>query len=500
MYSFKSLTNNIGLKLQNYKFKLNIFFKRHREFKLSERINFYLIILIFLYIIIEIMFNYKLFNAMAVYTTSSSIENIEFYGKIVSGIGIALLIAKIFVNDARISLRSTLLRFSFFLVIGIAISFFSQKRIVSYIVDNSTEKSQAGALLVSVASSSLIPYVNDKSEENKQPPHQTESKFFQFNDNYADLKKVLNDSPLYSQDEMTDFLKDAKKCSQKPVKVYAKLYPINNKVDKAFFAYTNLGNYEQNVTLHQKAIRAYTSCMNKNAIYYDNQIKNLVPLKQAYEDQYRYYLNSSGEYNDNMARRPYFKKRIQAKWREEADRYLGFESTLPPNLSKKEFFSHRDVLRYLKENKKVEGPNPFAPNMRKELDKHPDFAYFYFTQYQKKLDNHGYFNESEKEIGKQAYKSMVIPMVGLGCSVFFLFLNIFSLISLIISDKSKKISKIISWSAIPLFFFIPVILQKTGISKVINTDNKLVEVIYFYQSHIILNVDKFLNFIKAFGS
>lgn len=312
MYSFKSLTNNIGLKLQNYKFKLNIFFKRHREFKLSERINFYLIILIFLYIIIEIMFNYKLFNAMAVYTTSSSIENIEFYGKIVSGIGIALLIAKIFVNDARISLRSTLLRFSFFLVIGIAISFFSQKRIVSYIVDNSTEKSQAGALLVSVASSSLIPYVNDKSEENKQPPHQTESKFFQFNDNYADLKKVLNDSPLYSQDEMTDFLKDAKKCSQKPVKVYAKLYPINNKVDKAFFAYTNLGNYEQNVTLHQKAIRAYTSCMNKNAIYYDNQIKNLVPLKQAYEDQYRYYLNSSGEYNDNMARRPYFKKRIQA--------------------------------------------------------------------------------------------------------------------------------------------------------------------------------------------
>lgn len=64
MYSFKSLTNNIGLKLQNYKFKLNIFFKRHREFKLSERINFYLIILIFLYIIIEIMFNYKLFNAM----------------------------------------------------------------------------------------------------------------------------------------------------------------------------------------------------------------------------------------------------------------------------------------------------------------------------------------------------------------------------------------------------------------------------------------------------
>ena len=96
------------------------------------------------------------------------------------------------------------------------------------------------------------------------------------------------------------------------------------------------------------------------------------------------------------------------------------------------------------------------------------------------------FKEPSLSNGKQAYKAVVMPMVALGFSVTFLILNIISLLSLILSDNSKKVSTWFQRIATMVFFALPFILSPSKSLIIPPNESMLLTIminfLYFYQN------------------
>lgn len=105
------------------------------------------------------------------------------------------------------------------------------------------------------------------------------------------------------------------------------------------------------------------------------------------------------------------------------------------------------------------------------------------------------FNRKFNKALDDAYKSIMMPIVGLGFSVLFMFLNIFAFLSLALLEYSKSGSRLATLSGYVLFFIIPMVYDvvdnKSG-NKMIDEQNFLIETIYFYENAIMDNLSNSL--------
>lgn len=477
--------------------------------KLSNRINIYLLIFIFIYIVVEVIFNFILVYQMSYSATALDIQNIERTGKLVTGIGIALLMCKSLLNHANFKFKFFLKCFALFLALGITISFFLQTAIVNYVVSNATPEKQQRALLVTSATTTIVPFYDDKSDKN----HITLSDRLLF-----PLYKAINSDSQYptiytKYQRVKNFNKTSRNCSLVAVDNYAGHYPISKSLDKAFFSYSHLIATDAYEALHKKAITNYYSCLFEDDVLVGMYAEDLQVLKDKVAEFYQEYLDKSEEYNAKLKQHPRYKDTIDEKWQSRTTDTLGFETTLPPNLSFEAFVKHPDVKTYMAKNQVIMMPYPYADDMASELKNSlPDFVLAKYLMAKKEgiLEDESelvaseednklskithFFKEPSLTDGKKAYKAVMMPMVALGFSVTFLILNIISLLSLILSDNSKKISTWFQRIATMIFFVLPFILHPPTPLIIPPNESMLLTImikfLYFYQN-IVWTVQQF---------
>lgn len=464
-----------------------------RDFRMTKVINFNLLGLIALYLVIEVLFNYILFSQMSIHTSTSTIDDVEFYSKIVSGIGISLLLTKSLINNPTHNFQETFILFLAMLFIGIPSSIYIQKGIVKVIVDNSSDEERTSALLIAQASATIVPTYDDELKDipfnKRQLFHIKPALVWGFD------KKRLQDK----EDSKKQFFVYGHACSVDSVTAYKDIYPINSQIDKGFFPYLNLLTYAENEQLHKKVIRKFNKCMTVSDEFVQSQKVLFEPIKQQMEPLFHDYNLKSSEYYDNLKRYPKYKAKIDAKWRESANETFGFKTNIQPALTREQFFKDRDVQKLI--TKRLgDNPNPYNPNFKQEAIKHPDFVFTAYNDAKKRLDkpvdNRPAIDEKTLEVQKKAYKSIVVPMVGLGFSVLFMYLNAMTLISLILSENSKRLGVWVSRLALPVFFLIP-FLNIAGQYNITHTvvygKDYLVQIIYFYEKLIIAMCNNLIN-------
>lgn len=99
----------------------------------TVQINLGLLFFGSLYFIVELILNYSIYQQLAVGSTGYSISVVEYWGKIITGMGMALLLTRaLFYNPGQLyaETRSSFLVFIFCCVVTIPFSFWLQNYIV----------------------------------------------------------------------------------------------------------------------------------------------------------------------------------------------------------------------------------------------------------------------------------------------------------------------------------------------------------------------------------
>lgn len=456
-----------------------------RDFRMTKVTNFNLVSLIALYLVIEVLFNFMLFSQMSIHTSMNNIEEVEFYSKIISGIGISLLLTKRLINKPTYNTQETVILFVAMLFIGIPFSIVVQKGIVKGIVDYSSDEQRTSALLISQASAAIVPTYDDVNE-----------------DISFKTRQLFHIAPIFVSGfdkKHLQEVEDAKKqffiyghaCSVDSIAAYKNIYPINNQIDKGFFPYLNLLSYAKNENLHKQIIKKYNQCMTVSDDFVQSQQVLLEPIKAQFGSLFGDYSAQSHEYYSKLRQYPKHKANIDAKWRESANETFGFKTRITPALSEKQFFEHPDTQKLIKK-RLGDNPNPYSSNIKQEIKNHPDYVFMAYNEAKARLDkplkDRPAISKEAMELQKKAYKAIVVPMVGLGFSVLFMYLNAITLISMIVSENSKTIGIWVSRLALPVFFLIPFLssLAQFNIPKIIvYGKDYLIQVIYFYETLII---------------
>lgn len=491
--------------------------KKRRKLSLNfnKRINLYLLLMIFLYIIIEVVFNYLLVHQMSYSATALDIQNIERAGKVVTGFGIALLMCKSLLNHAHVKFKFFIKSFIIFLIIGITLSFYLQTAIVNYVVGNATPEQQQRALLISTATTTLVPFYDDESESNHIKF--TERLLFPF---YKAISSESHYHPIQTKYQRVEHFHQASSaCSPKAVNTYADHYPINNSLNKAFFAYSHLIALDTYEDLHKQAITNYFSCLFDDDVLVGMYTDHLQFIEDKVSEFYEEYLEKSEEYNTKLKEHPKYKDRIQSRWQSGTEDILGFESTLPPNLDYNEFVKHPDVKTYMTSNQTINLPYPYADDMSTELKNSlPDLVLVNYLMAKEEgipeditedtedesttgdEDNDlseitDLFKETSLTTAKKSYKAVVMPIIALGFSVTFLVLNVISMLSLILSNNSKRLSTWFQTIATGVFFVLPFVLSPPTPLSMPPNDSMfftiIIEFLYFYQN-IVWSIQQFI--------
>lgn len=321
-------------------YKVKNWLKDYAKFRLSDSINGYLLLFVMVYLFIELLYNYALFYQMSVNTSLLRIEDIETYSKVVSGIGIALLICKKIIDKNCVSLRRTIVIFLLSFLVGFGISYGLQKSAVSWILHRATPEDRNGALLISLANASITPVYDDK----KLDKH-----FLKRQIDYIGLSSIFtpNDKDTVARQAFFD---KGSMCSQTASKYYGKTHPIKNQIDKAFFGFVGLDDFKREEYTHKQVAKIYHLCMLDNHSYLQQQTELLDPIKSKLLPYYQDYAKASRKYYDSVPNYATYKTQVTNKWTEGISRKFGFASSILPNLSQTQFFNHSDVIKLRKDS------------------------------------------------------------------------------------------------------------------------------------------------------
>ncbi len=342
-----NLLDVLNNKKVNYKNKLSysfyqisIWFKHYRKFRLSDNINFYLVLIIFVYLIIEILFNYTLFYQMSVRTSAKRIEDIEFYSKVISGIGFALMYMKATMNFHWVSFRKTMIYLVLYSCLGFGLSYILQKAVVFGLVNTASFEQRNAALLMSQANMGLTPIYNDQL---------TNDTFVNRHIQYLQ-SLVMPTAKNQSLQKQQAFFAHADKCSARVNKSYDKIYPIRTGVDKAFFSFVGLKDYKRHEATHKKISQAYYVCMLNHQDFLQTQIDLLSPMKVAIDKHYQSYAQASRDYKSKLPSYQDYKRQVDNKWDEKVREQFGADMSLPVGMSESAFYQHPTIAKLTKKN------------------------------------------------------------------------------------------------------------------------------------------------------
>lgn len=446
-------------------------------------------ILTLAYFIIEVVINYNIYYQLSTSSSLMAIDSLEFWGKIVTGMGMALAFTRLTVvtpemlnqNPSLIyTARSPAKNFRYLCFICIPLSFFVQHQIINEIVDSSTPDEQNRALLVATVQRTIVPYydfsnTSSQAKVERLKPH--EKFLYPFNDK-ADSAFNNVDKDYY---KYQNYYRSAyKEC----VPASREALGMNNGLDRAFFAYTALKTAPQNSDRYKALIKEHYKCLLNNGIFLDTHTENVsygkTMLVQIYEN---FFVPGSYEWHEGTR---FSKAAADKEWRRRVDKLFGFKTTLQPFASTIDedrfsyFTKHPDVKRFYRENaaESVKDIYPYDAGASEKkakviVDSLPELLIPTYLNYNQSENSETGYEMMERnsdqpppphhlpqpeDNGKAAYKAVVMPMVGMGLSAFFLVFNIvIFMFSAIRKRASPRVAMLYLCVAIFLTMAVPLV-------------------------------------------
>lgn len=500
-----------------------------------------LFMIITIYCFLEYKFNLYLFQQMSVSTSRLAIDYVENLGRTLSGIGLALLAIKYKYNEIKkthgfVSTIQLLVGFVFALMVCIPLSFVAQTNIVKYIVNNSSPADRRDAILTASVNSTLIPYYSENN---------TNISFLEvylLNQKIPQIK-ISHPHTISSYEESLEkkekYYSISRSCVAKIDNHQTQHFSSLDLVHRAFYSLRLMSVGNSIRTELEEHITSYYKCLIEDEdvwkqirkdSYIDSEIDE---TNKALKEQYNYYESKSKEYDSHMdkARYKFQKDRIQEKWREGVEQTFGQGVYIKPGLSFEQFKHNKAVKNLvLKENLRFTVYDSDEEIKRKFIENLPNnilLGYDYYmkegdaydkqqklveeygvvdcnivkcyldTSYIEELDFQLSASEQERtlreakiESGKQSYKAIVIPVVALVLSLFFLGTNLISIMTFIISLYSKKLALIASACLLSIYIFYPYVTNQNiveddehkAISTIINWASFYQSKVYGFQS------------------
>ena len=437
-----------------------------------------------IYIFLEIYFNLALVHEFSVESSTDSLNTIEFKGKLLTGLGIGLLILKnnIGAVEAEVNLEKMPLFLAGLGLAGIFFSFVLNYLLVNGIVAMGSNEDKAKALLITQLNNTIVPFYNNP-EDGKDGKDGKISKEEYFNASrlcieqgygaqvYNTLNKLSYSyqklNKPFKEKEYLDIATDFQKCLIQ--KTLSTVFPD----------------------------RSFDEIPDKNKIKED-LYKEYVKMDEKFNEavaEYNKLKNSKNDYYGMKSRR--MAQKIKSEWKIASRKLFGSRSAVSPNLTKEKLYKHKDFISTVKSFPDREyAKKQYKLEIEHFHNRSIDKVFYSYEAHRKYIngikERTDQFSPDETEDtakqAKTAYKSIIIPQVILGLSIFFLILNIISLSMFIleiafnstinIGNQYKSFSIIPSLIIITCVIFYPSVMNKTAIQN----SKPVINTIYYYES------------------
>lgn len=481
-------------------------------------------LLTFAYFIIELLINYQIYNQLSAGSTFITIDVMEFWGKVITGLGLALLLTRLFFIKTtqmnhdpyyRYARRSTLKDFFLLCIITIPLSFFLQNALINHIVGKADEDQRNQAMLVAAAHNSVTPFYsfsNTKYSDGGSGekdlsldldfiekiiyPFVDEKEYF-----VPDINEVRNIEDIY-----VEYYGLFKNASEKCIPIGRETLGLNKGLDRVFFSYTALHSKSNNDELYKKVISDYYSCLFADDKYRFTHTAS-IPYKQQFLEDMFWKSYMPGVERWTAAKRR-GKARADEAWRSQLNDLFGFKTTLKPSNdfgNYDAFMRHPDVRRYYNENAgpDAKGLYPYDDSYKENYKaflisklpyaviptyvdvEHPTVGSIYNIRYNRMEQ---ITPEEIKDAGEAAYKAAVMPMVALWLSAFFLIFNLVT-VGYSFASRAMHVKKAVLIFAVVLLWLTvyPAIssLHDYENHAVLNDQEKRIKLLYFHENLLV---------------
>ena len=397
-------------------------FKNIKRYVVAKKQARNLVILTSLYFIIEIIVNFSVYRQLSISSDRFTAETMEFWGKGIAGVGIGLIWTRFLLIYSKKEYK-TYRAFLSVCLITVPLSFVLQTAFIDYVVEKSTPEDRNKAVLITATHGALVPFFGIDHWSKKFDISTKEKVIYPF------FKWMTYRHDTY-RSSLLDSLRVTKPCALN----MAESTGITKGVDKAFFPYISLIKDIDEVA-YKKIIEDYYLCTYQDEEYFraysvgkvnqekligDIHYKNFMPAVDRY-NEYKKYENNLKE----------AKKVADKAWRKGMDEMFGFKTTIKPDRWPAYFYNHPDVRRMYEEKTGLKDLHPTDKDFREKATKfikknlpesaipaYKDVSGEASEQYKKLTD------DEITDQGKKAYKAIVMPMIAIGLSAFFLMVNL----------------------------------------------------------------------------
>lgn len=408
-------------------------------------------ILTVVYFIVELLINTSIVGQLGISSDALIAETMELWGKIIAGIGLALMVTRyrwpalvIRVNKPSVINKEIYKDFLKICLITIPLSYVAQEALIYHVVHNSSDEDRNKAILISATHGTVVPFYVPKGDSSNR---------YDINEfvmlGYPVSRFITGDGHDYWKSK-----KHEAEWRQECTDASATTLQIENKTQKVFFQYKALlSNFDED--LYKQVVKDHYSCSLDDNQYLRSWTAGTLDqshlLYEAYEAIYKPAITEY-ERKEKYARGSQ-KAEMNKKWREYMDEQYGFKTTIKPDTSYQKmfyFFKHPDTRRLYAEKTGIKDIYPedadFRDKARAKLKK--DLPGLVIPAY---ISSTGERSEQSKELtdneiaeqGKTAYKAIVMPMIALGLSAFFLILNVIAVINSAVQQhiNNKRIER-----------------------------------------------------------
>lgn len=458
-------------------------------------------IIIGIYFIIELLINYSLYKQMSVNSNVYAIESLEMWAKIVIGFGASLFYVQISSMYYKRKNEETDNETSMFILIclfTIPLSFLLQNYIVNTIVDRADQETINNSIIVAATKSTAVPYY-DYSRATYNTDKVASGELWKVS--YPFEIKENNVPWVYLQQERA-FFDLASDCAYTPQQVLN----LDKSVDRVFFAFNGVRSPSSiNESMYKGLIKDFYICLYSDEKFKHKHIKGIEKTNVVVE-QFEIYQEKSLEYRDfkwkaEERQHRNFKdkmmKELNKEWRKQMNEEMGFQTKIEVGLDFYDFVRHPDVKRAFL-NKAEEGTiwpygNEYAEFVTETImNSLPDKIILGYQNQDGSI-----IEPAEGEMvvnGKEAYKSIIMPVVGISLSALFLIFNTITLSAAMISRLSIIAARVfvvltLAWALLwPSHH-----LSKTAeFNPIVQDSGTLFKIIYYHEQNLGKHYSNFL--------
>lgn len=400
-----------------------------------------LLVLTLMYFCIELIVNFSVYKQLSVTNDVFTAEAMELWGKVISGVGIGLLATRYLLTHRPVlrHINMALDKVSYRLwdkhyayrtfinvcIVTIPLSFFLQNTLISYVVSHSSVEGRNNALLITATHSALTPFYSTAHWGlNKEIELTTSDKFL-----VPLLPSISTEHESYKIGG-----KHFLEISQESVRKAEERLGVYDGLGKVFFPYKSLINGVDE-KVFKEVIEDNHLALYTDQTYFRHQTKGGLDqskfIHDLYFDNYKPASTSYDGYKTYKSHIDKAKREADKQWRERMDGAFGFKTKLKPNLNFVDFTNQNDVKKLYADKTQLGDLYPYNDDfhervieiVEKEVPAAIIPAYINLES-EPSIKSQQLTDDEIEQQGKKAYKAIVMPIIALGLSAFFLILNI----------------------------------------------------------------------------